>query len=101
MAGLLKQAQKVQAEVAKLQETLKERVVEGSAGGGMVTATVNGQQELLAIKIDPEAVNPEETEILEDLIVAAVNQAMKKSQELVQEEMQKITGGLKVPGLFP
>jgi len=101
MTGLLKQAQKMQAEMTKLQEKLKDRVVEGSAGGGMVTATVSGQQKLLAIKIEPEAVNPEEIEMLEDLIVAAVNQAMEKSQELLQEEMQKITGGLKVPGLLP
>jgi hypothetical protein len=101
MTNLLKQAQKVQAEMARLQEELKDRVVEGTSGGGMVTAMVNGQQEVVAIKIDPEVARGEEVEMLEDLVVAAVNQAMKKSRELLQEEMKKITGGLNIPGLFP
>jgi len=101
MTNLLKQAQKVQAEMARLQEELKDRVVEGTSGGGMVTAMVNGHQEVVAVKIDPEVARGEEVEMLEDLVVAAVNQAMKKSRELLQEEMKKITGGLNIPGLFP
>ncbi|WP_456434097.1 YbaB/EbfC family nucleoid-associated protein [Thermosulfuriphilus sp.] len=97
---LMRQAQKMQARLAKLQEELAQRTVESSVGGGMVTAVVNGRQELISVKIDPEVVNPEEVEMLEDLIVAAVNDALRKSQQMVQEEMAKLTGGMKIPGLF-
>ena len=97
---LMRQAQKMQARLAKLQEELADKTVESSVGGGMVTAVVNGRQELVSIKIDPEVVNAEEVEMLEDLIVAAVNDALRKSQQLVQEEMTKLTGGMKIPGLF-
>lgn len=94
-----KQAQAMQKKMEEIQHELKERVVEGSAGGGMVTAQMNGRQELLSVKIDPEVVDPEDVEMLEDLVVAAVNQATKKSQELYEQEMAKLTGGLNIPGL--
>jgi len=100
MSKMLKQAQKIQQEMAKLQEELKERTVDASAGGGVVEVTVNGKQELLAIKINPEVVDPEDIEMLQDLILAAVNEGLRKSQEMVAEEMSKITGGLNIPGLF-
>ncbi|HHT9120499.1 MAG TPA: YbaB/EbfC family nucleoid-associated protein [Candidatus Hypogeohydataceae bacterium YC41] len=94
-----KQAQKMQKRMEELQQELKERVVEASSGGGMVTVHMNGRQELLNIKIDPEVVNPKEVEMLEDLVVAAVNQAIKKSQQLYEEELSKLTGGLAIPGI--
>ncbi len=100
MQSLMRQVQKMQKKIAALQEELAQRTVEASVGGGMVTAVVNGRQELVSIKIDPEVVNPEDIEMLQDLIVAAVNEALRRSQEMVQEEMAKITGGLKIPGLF-
>jgi DNA-binding YbaB/EbfC family protein len=86
--------------MAKLQEELKERTVEASAGGGVVEVTVSGKQELLAIKIKPEVVDPEDIEMLQDLVLAAVNEGLRKSQEMVADEMAKITGGLNIPGLF-
>lgn len=95
-----KQAQKLQKQMEEVQRNLKERVVEGSAGGGMVTAQVNGQKELVAIKIDKEVVDPDDVEMLEDLVLAAVTQAMKKAQEIHDEEMKKMTGGLPMQGLF-
>jgi len=100
MGGLLKQAQKMQTEIARIQEELAERVVEGSAGGGMVKAVVNGKQEVLAVKIEKEVIDPEDKELLEDLIAAAVNQALKNAAELAKQEMSKVTGGLNIPGLF-
>jgi hypothetical protein len=99
MKQMQKQAVKMQKKVEEIQEDLKERVVEASSGGGMVTVHVNGKQELLSIKIDSEVVNPDDVQMLEDLVLAAVSQAMKKSQEMYQEEMSKLTGGLNVPGL--
>ena len=95
-----KQAQAMQKRLQSLEADLKDRVVEGSAGGGMVVAHANGQRELLAVRISPEVVDPDDVEMLEDLVVAAVAQAMKKAQELYQQEMQKLTGGLRIPGLF-
>jgi len=100
MGGLLKQAQKMQTEIARIQEDLAERVVEGSSGGGMVTAVVNGKQEVLAVKIDPEVIDAEEKELLEDLVAAAVNQALKNAGELARQEMAKVTGGMNIPGLL-
>ncbi len=100
MQSLMRQVQKMQKKIAKLQEELAEKTVEATVGGGMVTAVVNGKQELVSIKIDPEVVNPEDIDMLQDLVVAAVNEAIRRSQEMVQEEMAKITGGLKIPGLF-
>lgn len=100
MSKMMKQVQKMQADMAKLQEELGTKTVEASSGGGVVQVTANGKQEILSIKIKPEAVDPEDVEMLEDLITAAVNEAIRKSQELVAQEMSKITGGLKLPGLF-
>ncbi len=100
MSKMMKQAKKIQQDMAKLQEELKEKTVEASAGGGVVEVTVSGKQELLGIKIDPEVVDPEDIEMLQDLILAAVNEGLKKSQEMVETEMSKITGGLNIPGLF-
>jgi hypothetical protein len=100
----LKQLQKMQKELAdrmeRVQEELKAKTVEASAGGGIVTATANGAQELVAVKIKPEAIDADDIEMLEDLVVAAVNLAMEKAKELNQDEMSKVTGGLKLPGLF-
>jgi len=100
MGGMMKQAQEFQKKMAQVQEDLRTRVVEGAAGGGMVKAQVNGKLELVAIKIDPEVVNPEDTDMLQDLIIAAVAQGTKKAQELAEQEMAKVTGGLSIPGLF-
>jgi len=100
MGNLMKQAQKMQQQLAEVQAGLKERVVEGSAGGRMVTVHMNGHQDILSVKIDPEAVDPEEVDLLEDMVLAAVNQALEKSRQLAQEEMGKITGGLQIPGLM-
>lgn len=99
IAAMMKQAQKLQAQMAKVQEELADKRVEGSSGGGMVTVMANGRQEVLEIKIDPEVVNPQDVEMLEDLIVAAVKQALEKSQELAEEEMQKATLGLLPQGV--
>ncbi len=95
----LKQAQKMQEQMMSMQDQMGEVKVEGSAGGGMVIAVMNGKQELVSIKIKPEVVNAQETELLEDLIVAAVHQAHEKAQALQQKEIGQITGGLKIPGL--
>ena|SRR5690554_3909231 len=100
MNKLMKQAQQMQAKMAKMQEELKEKTTEASAGGGVVKVVVNGKQELLDIKIDPEAVDPDDVEMLEDLILAAVNEGMREMQDMVQEEMNKVTGGLNIPGMF-
>lgn len=100
MNKMMKQVQKMQAQMAKLQEELHERVVEASAGGEAVTVKVNGKQELLEIKIKPDVVDPEDVEMLEDMIMAAVNEGIRKAQEMVASEMSKITGGMNIPGLF-
>jgi len=97
---LMKQAQEMQAKMAKVQEELAHKEVEASSGGGMVTVRMNGQQELLAIKIDPEVFKEGDQEMLEDLVVAAVNEARRRSLDLAKEEMSKLTGGLPIPGLF-
>lgn len=99
MGAMLKQVQKMQSQMAEVQKVLEAKKVEGTAGGGMVKAVVNGKQELLDLTINPEVVKPEDVEMLADLIKAAINQARQKSMELAQEEMSKITGGLKIPGL--
>ncbi len=97
---LMKQAQKMQAQMAKMQEELADRTVEASAGGGMVSVTANGKQQIVSIRIEPEVVDPQDVDMLQDLVVAAVNEALKKSQEMVSEEMAKITGGLQIPGMM-
>lgn len=97
--NIIKQAQQMQAKMARLQEALAKKTVEASAGGGMVTAVVNGRNELVSLKIEKDVVNPEDVEMLQDLIVAAVNEGIRKSQEMATAEMSKITGGLNIPGL--
>ena len=99
LGSIMKQAQKIQAQIAKVQEELAQRNVEASAGGGMVTVVANGKQEIVSIKIEPEVVDAKDIEMLQDLVVAALNEALRKSQEMVSEEMRKITGGLQIPGL--
>ena len=99
MGGFIKHAQEMQKKIAEIQENLKNRIVEGSAGGGMVAAFVNGHQEIVKLKIDPKVVDPDDVEMLEDLILAAVSQAVKKSKDLAKDEMGKATGGLSIPGL--
>jgi DNA-binding YbaB/EbfC family protein len=98
---MMKQAQALQEKLARLQEEAGKKTVEATAGGGMVTVVANGKQEILSIKIDPEVVNPAEVEMLQDLILAAVNEARRKSQELMAEQMKALTGGIQIPGLFP
>jgi len=97
--NMMKQAQKLQEQMMALQEEVGKKKVEATAGGGMVTVEANGKQEIVSIKIDPEVVNKDDVQMLEDLILAASNEALRKSRELVQQEMGKITGGLKIPGL--
>ena len=101
LEGLLEQAGKIQAQVQTIKDELANKTVDATVGGGMVTATVNAKGELLAIKIDPEAVDPEDVEMLQDLIVAAVNQGQRDAQQLLADEIAKITGGLGLglPGL--
>lgn len=99
MGNLFKQAQEMQAKLARVQEELARRTVEAASGGGMVKVTVNGQLGLASIKIDPTVVNPEEKDMLEDLILAAVNEGLRMAREMAAEEMSKITGGMKIPGM--
>lgn len=100
MNNLMKQAQQMQAKLAMLQNELADREVEASAGGGMVKVKVNGKQKLLSISIDKECVDPNDVATLEELVFTAVNQAMKDSQDMVQQAMSKVTGGMNIPGLF-
>lgn len=101
MGNLLKQAQEMQARMAQMQEELGRKTVEATAGGGMVRVTVNGQMTLCSIKIDPSVVTREDKEMLEDLVLAAVNEGIRRAREMAAEEMSKLTGGLKIPGLTP
>ena len=101
MGGLMKQAQEMQAKLAKIQEDLARKTVEATAGGGMVRVTVNGQFMLTSIKVDPSVIDPEEVEMLEDLVRAAVNEGLRRAREMASEEMSKLTGGFKIPGLMP
>ncbi|HEY4705836.1 MAG TPA: YbaB/EbfC family nucleoid-associated protein [Thermodesulfobacteriota bacterium] len=94
LGNLMRQAQKMQEKMAEVQKELGTRAVEASSGGGMVTATVNGNQELVGLKIDPSVVDPKDIEMLQDLVVAAVSEALRKSKSMVQEEMAKLTSGL-------
>jgi len=96
----MKQAKKIQERIASLQQELEKKTVEASAGGGMVSVVVNGKYEIVSLKIEKEVVNPEDVEMLQDLIVAAVNEGMRKVQEMTASEMAKITGGLNFPGLM-
>lgn len=101
MGDLLKQAQEMQSRMAKIQEELANKTVQGSAGGGMVQVTINGQFNITAVQIEPSVINSSEKEMLEDLVLAAVNDGMRKARELASTEMSKLTGGLKIPGLMP
>ena len=100
MGDMMKQAQKLQARMLKMQEELAEKTVESAVGGGMIKVVANGRQQVVSIRIEPEVVNPEDVEMLQDLVLAAVNDALAKSQEMVSSEMGKLTGGLKLPGLM-
>jgi DNA-binding YbaB/EbfC family protein len=95
----MKQAQEFQAKMAQLQDELKQKTVEASSGGGMVTVVVDGQQEIRSIKIDPEVIDPEDIEMLQDLIMAAVNDGLTRAKEMANEEMSKLTGGLNLPNI--
>ncbi|MCX5866459.1 MAG: YbaB/EbfC family nucleoid-associated protein [Proteobacteria bacterium] len=97
---LMKQAKDMQARMAQIQEELEKRQYEASSGGGMVVATVNGRQEILSLRIEREVVKPEDIGMLQDLIISAVNQALRVARESAQEELSKLTGGLSLPGLF-
>ena len=100
LGNIMKQAQQMQAKIARVQQELETQEVEATAGGGMVTARANGKQQLLDLKIEKDVVDPEDVEMLQDLVLAAVNEAIKKSQEMIQEEMSKVTGGMNIPGMF-
>lgn len=99
MGNLLKQAQQFQTKMAKLQEELGDRTVEASAGGGMVSVVINGRQEIISINIDPEVINPDDREMLQDLILAAVNDGVSKAKDMMNEEMGKLTSGLNLPNI--
>ncbi len=100
MGNMLKQAQKLQSKMVKLQEELAEKTVETTSGGGMVKVVASGKQQIVSIQIEKEVVDPEDVEMLQDLIMAAVNDALAKAQEMVSSEMGKLTGGMNIPGLM-
>ena len=100
MGNIMKQAQKLQSKMLKLQEEMADKTVETTAGGGMIRVVANGKQQLVAIQIEREVVDPDDVEMLQDLILAAINDALTKSQEMVSMEMGKLTGGINVPGLM-
>ena len=100
MNQMIKQAQKMQEEMLKAQAEIEEKTLEASSGGGAVTVTMNGKKELLSVKISPEAVDPDDVETLEDLILSAVNEAMRQADELAAGTMGRVTGGMNIPGLF-
>ncbi len=100
MQGMLKKVQKMQADMMKMQEDLKNRTVETTVGGGAVSVVVSGKKELKSIKINPSAVDPDDVEMLEDLIISAVNEGMRQVDEMTEKEMGKVTGGMKLPGMF-
>jgi DNA-binding YbaB/EbfC family protein len=100
MGQMMKQAQKLQSKMVKLQEELAEKTIETTSGGGMIKVVANGKQQIVSIQIEKEVVDPEDIEMLQDLILAAVNDALSKSQEMVSSEMGKLTGGLNIPGLM-
>ena len=99
MGQLMKQAQQIQTKMAKLQEDLGDRTVEASSGGGMVIVVANGRQEVLSIKIEREVIDPDDSEMLQDLILAAVNDALTRAKDMVNEEMGKLTKGMNIPGM--
>ena len=99
MGKMMKQAQKLQSKMVKLQDEMADKTAEATAGGGMIKVVANGKQQVISIQIEQEVVDPEDVEMLQDLVLAAVNDALVKSQEMVSEEMGKLTGGLNIPGL--
>lgn len=100
MGNIMKQAQKMQRDMEKLQEELAEKTVEATAGGGTVTVVVSGKKEIKEITIKPDVVDPDDVEMLQDLILAAVNEALRKAEEMTNSEMGKLTGGMGLPGMF-
>ena len=99
LGDLMKQAQKMQQEMGKIQEESKKKTVEASAGGGMVVAVANGALEIVSIKIEKDVVNPDDIEMLQDLVVAAANEALRQAQQMVSDDMGKVTGGMNLPGM--
>jgi hypothetical protein len=99
MANLQKMAQQMQQEMLRIQTELESTLIDGSSGGGVVKATVTGKQELVSVTIDPSAVDPDDVEMLQDLVIAAVNEALRSSRELAEEKMAAVTGGLRLPGM--
>ncbi len=99
LSDIMRQAQKLQQEMARVQEEVKAKTVEATSGGGMVTVVANGAGEIVSVKIERDVVNPDDVEMLEDLIVAASNEALRRAQEMMQSEVAKITGGLQLPGI--
>jgi len=100
MGNMMKQAQKLQSKMLKLQEELAEKTVEATSGGGMVKVVANGRQQIVSIQIEEEVIDPDDVEMLQDLILAAINDALAKSQEMVSGEMSKLTGGINIPGIM-
>lgn len=100
MAKMMKQVQKMQAELLRVQEEVASKTVEATAGGGAVRAVVSGRLELKALQISPEAIDPDDPEMLADLVMAAVNEGLRRAQEMVQKEMARVTGGLSLPGIL-
>ena len=100
MGSMMKQAQKLQSKMLKLQEELAEKTVETTSGGGMVKVVANGRQQIVSIQIEEEVIDPDDVEMLQDLILAAINDALAKSQEMVSGEMSKLTGGINIPGMM-
>ena len=99
LGDLMRQAQKMQEEMMKAQEEAKKKTAEATAGGGMVTVVASGASEIVSIKIEKDVVNPDDVEMLQDLIIAASNEALRRAQEMVSEDMSKLTGGMQIPGL--
>jgi DNA-binding YbaB/EbfC family protein len=99
LGNMMRQAQKLQEEMMKAQEEAKKKTVEATAGGGMVTVVANGANEIISVKIEKDVVDPDDVEMLQDLILAAANEALRRAQEMVNEEMSKLTGGMQIPGL--
>lgn len=100
MKKMMKQAQQMQAKMEKMQEELEDRTVEATSGGGVVKVVVNGKFQVLDLEIDPDAVDPDDVEMLEDLVLAAINEGMRNVQDMINDEMGDLTGGMNMPGMF-
>lgn len=99
LGNIMREAQKLQAEMARMQEEAKKKTVEATAGGGMVTVVANGANEIISIRIEKDVVDPNDIEMLQDLVLAATNEALRRAQEMVNSDMSKLTGGLQIPGM--